>query len=1009
MFKKRSPLRTLVIIILALVVIALIGALLQYALYVSAESQSSALYVDLTTYPAYAAMGFDGEFTKGIPAGARTIDSGLHTFKNYFPEHEKQAFLSPHRDINAEFTLMVPFSLSDEQYKVLEENQDFQPGLFIAAIGTNWEIYLNGVLCRSEMFVNEQGNITKYRTMRSVNCALDSSLFRAGENLLAFRFVGPPSIIDTGLFYASPHYIGDYFTIYRGQTDYLNVVLCTMYAFVGLYHLLLFVMRPYDRENMFYGLFSICTGIYFIARSPVIHLMIENTAISQRLEYASVYAVIFCIAAFIEYISHRRILWPTRIYGSIMLVLGIAQSVLSLRFADDVLTVWQIMALMMFIYMVAYDILYTFIRMLRRSLRDPQRTKAGRAVLMESLDTPLGNIVVSLSVLLFSSIYDIFDAIVLHTGVMVTRYTFFLFTIGVAVTLARRYTNQYSQVNEAKGILERSNVSLEAIVQERTRALAEQVEIAKAASQAKSAFMATMSHEIRTPLNAIIGLGEIVLNEKTLTPAMQDSMLKITGSGKVLLHIVNDILDISKIEAGNFELVPVEYSTAELIGDAVQLNMSRIGKKPIEFKLSVDPNLPTQLHGDELRVRQILNNLLSNAIKYTREGTVSLAISLERADSSAHMVFCVSDTGIGIRPEDMDRLFAEYSQLDVKANRKIEGTGLGLAITQKLVDLMEGTIDVTSEYGKGSEFALHLSQKIVDRTPIGLAVASRLESFIRMDDGAARPFAPSRTYDAHVLVVDDIAINLDVATGLLAPYGLRVDCVSSGYEALDLLRNGRVCYDAILMDHMMPQMDGVETTQRIRNEIDSDYARTVPIIALTANALASSKAMFLSNGFSDFLSKPIDTKKLDALLLKWFGEKPPAPSVQGEPSMPEIVPEASFVPSGIDYQEGLLRYGSEKTFNRLLGAFVKTVPPLVDKLRNPTPESLADYIINVHGFKGGCFGVCANAVGKLAEHLEHAGKAGDFATIEAQNPALIAAAEQLLSDLAAQLKGLAAP
>jgi signal transduction histidine kinase len=279
------------------------------------------------------------------------------------------------------------------------------------------------------------------------------------------------------------------------------------------------------------------------------------------------------------------------------------------------------------------------------------------------LNTPLGNILVAMLFLGATSIFDALDSLLLHSGVMLTRYSFFIFTIGAAFILARHFGNKYEQVN-------RTNIELEATVRERTRELAKQVEIAESASRAKSEFMATMSHEIRTPLNAIIGLSDIELR-RSLPSSVNESFRKIRSSGAVLLGIINDILDISKIEAGSLEILPVVYETADIISASVQLNMVRIGEKPIEFRLYLDEALPASLCGDELRIKQILNNILSNAIKYTNEGTVSLRVGCEPAEAGIILIFAVSDTGIGIRPEDLNRLFLEYSQLDSKANRKI--------------------------------------------------------------------------------------------------------------------------------------------------------------------------------------------------------------------------------------------------------------------------------------------------------------------------------------------------
>jgi signal transduction histidine kinase/CheY-like chemotaxis protein len=407
------------------------------------------------------------------------------------------------------------------------------------------------------------------------------------------------------------------------------------------------------------------------------------------------------------------------------------------------------------------------------------------------------------------------------------------------------------------------------------KTLVELKDMAENASRAKSAFLATMSHEIRTPLNAILGLSDIQLQKKLPDDTLRD-IRKIHNSGSDLLGIINDILDISKIEAGGFELIPVDYKTAWMVNATVQLNRVRIGSKPIGFELFIDETIPCKLNGDELRVKQIFNNLLSNAIKYTKEGTVSLSIKWKEDGDDAILICKVKDTGQGIKAEDIGKLFSEYNQLDTRANRLVEGTGLGLSITKNLAAMMGGKINVESEYGKGSTFTVSLRQTIVDRTPIGKEVASDLAAFrFRENSGAASESLVRSAIKGNVLVVDDVEINLEVAKGIMEPYGLIVDCAQSGKEAIEKIRlaaSGAIAqYDIVFMDHMMPEMDGIETTYIIRSEIPDDYARNVPIIALTANALVGNEEMFLSNGFSGYISKPIDLVQLDGILAKWAG------------------------------------------------------------------------------------------------------------------------------------------
>ncbi|MDR2386433.1 MAG: response regulator [Deltaproteobacteria bacterium] len=397
---------------------------------------------------------------------------------------------------------------------------------------------------------------------------------------------------------------------------------------------------------------------------------------------------------------------------------------------------------------------------------------------------------------------------------------------------------------------------------------------AKTASEAKTTFLANMSHEMRTPLNAIIGFSELIIHGHTEEDELEDSLQKIHSAGLILLGIVNDILDITKIEAGKFDLIPVDYDLASLINDTVTVNLIRITDKPIEFGLELDSKLPSRLFGDELRIKQLINNLLSNAFKYTMEGNVDLSVTGKRDGSDFFLTVTVKDTGIGIKPEDLNKLFSEYSQLDTKSNRKIEGTGLGLAITRRLVDMMDGTIKVESQYGYGSTFSITIKQKFVTEVPIGKNVADNLENFeLRQSRTLSNDMSITALPYARVLVVDDVKANLDVARGMLKPYGMQIDCATSGQAAIDLLSDQKVLYDAVFMDHMMPGMDGIEATHRIRETIGTDYARNIPIIALTANAIVGNEKMFLENGFQAFLTKPIEMKRMDLVLRQYVRNK----------------------------------------------------------------------------------------------------------------------------------------
>jgi signal transduction histidine kinase/HPt (histidine-containing phosphotransfer) domain-containing protein/ActR/RegA family two-component response regulator len=553
-----------------------------------------------------------------------------------------------------------------------------------------------------------------------------------------------------------------------------------------------------------------------------------------------------------------------------------------------------------------------------------------------------------------------------------------------------------------------------------TKSLIQAREEALAGTRAKSEFLARMSHEIRTPLNAVLGLSEVEL-EKNYPEGTMANIEKIYDSGSLLLEIVNDILDISKIQSGNFEITPGDYEFSGLISDTVRLNITRIGSKPIDFKLELDETIPAKLNGDELRIRQILNNLLSNAFKYTEKGVVSLRVVWERREDKAWLNFTVQDSGRGIRKENLEKLFVEYTQFDIAANRRIEGTGLGLPITRGLVETMGGTIAVESEYGVGSVFRVSLPQGIAGITPLGRETAENLTAFHFVEDrNQVRGDKIIRTAMPYgrVLVVDDVPTNLDVLKGLLMPYRLKVDTVLSGPEAVDAVRRENPRYDLIFMDHMMPGMDGIEAVRIIRNELAGEYAQKVPVIVLTANAVTGNREMFLENGFDDFISKPIDIKRLDMALNQWIRDKhEKAPPREGAPKgMPENgeIDGGEFDAGGkwllehpvegIDFPAALARYGnSGAVYLPILKSFMAHIPQLLEQMESSRESSLRNYAIEVHGLKGACATVGAGAAA-LAEELEAASRDGDAEFVRAHHEVLVREALGLTARLGELLK-----
>ncbi|MDR0331161.1 MAG: response regulator [Chitinispirillales bacterium] len=495
-------------------------------------------------------------------------------------------------------------------------------------------------------------------------------------------------------------------------------------------------------------------------------------------------------------------------------------------------------------------------------------------------------------------------------------------------------------------------------------------EIAEESNRAKSRFLAAMSHEIRTPMNVILGVTEIQLQDESLPLHLREAFVQIYNSSDLLLGIINDILDLSKIEADKMELLPALYELASLINDTAHLNMMR-SSNPIEFELDVDENAPINLIGDELRIKQILNNMLSNAFKFTDAGKIKLIVKAEEESGESEnvtLVLTVSDTGQGMTKEQMGRLFTEYTRFNSPANRMVEGTGLGMNITRRLVNMMGGSITVESEPDRGTTVCVRLPQKRGGNQRIGKELAENLRKF-RVDTSSnAKKAHLTREYMPYgrALIVDDVESNLYVAKGLMAPYGLTIDTAVSGLEAVNKVKSGK-SYDIIFMDHMMPKMDGIEAAKRIR-----ELGYKEPIVALTANAVVGQADIFLKNGFDGFISKPIDIRQLNATLNKLVRDKQPA----------EVIEKAR------GEREAALRAVSASSANaaspELLAVFAsdanRAMPIIEAAAKNagslPEGEMLA-FTTAVHGMKSALANIGETRLSQMALSLEKAGKAGD--------------------------------
>ena len=618
----------------------------------------------------------------------------------------------------------------------------------------------------------------------------------------------------------------------------------------------------------------------------------------------------------------------------------------------------------------------------------------------------------------------------------------------------------------------------------------QQAKAALLSNEAKSAFLSNTSHEIRTPMNAILGMVDLIIHENT-SDTVRSYANDIRSACKGLLTIINDILDISKIEAGKLEIVPASYHISSLLVDTISIVKMRTDEKNITFAVNIDPNIPSELIGDEMRIKQVLVNLLNNAVKFTQEGQITLSVESHIENDFCRLFFSVEDTGIGIKPADMEKIFVLFQQVDTKKNRNIEGTGLGLSISKQLVEMMDGSLDVISEYGTGSTFTASIKQIIANAEPITMlknpdkisvlvyenrpahlnsviytldsldcnyeVCNSRAEIDSHLDDAkydylfisamyiekvqavaaekqpkaviivldgdgtsynntiavlmpihclqianilndeyadiaSCSPTVSITAPEAKVLVVDDNMVNLKVAAGLLKIFAIQADTAVNGMRAVEMVRQTE--YDLVFMDHMMPDMDGIDTTVAIR-ALGDEYAN-LPIVALTANAIGGVREMFKAEGLDDFLAKPIEMSKLNAILKKWL---PTEKQIIGEAV---ALPETGYVEIfGLDTQKGIINSGGSTTsYNEILAIYAADCEGrLQDMAKHHKLGDLRALSICIHAIKSASANIGATDVSDMASALESAGKIGNAEYIDVNLSRFVSSISELLVNI----------
>lgn len=510
------------------------------------------------------------------------------------------------------------------------------------------------------------------------------------------------------------------------------------------------------------------------------------------------------------------------------------------------------------------------------------------------------------------------------------------------------------------------------------------------ANRAKTNFVSNMSHEIRTPMNSIVGITEILLRSQH-SPKEQEYLLNIQSSGRVLLTIINDVLDCSKMEAGKMQLFDEPYDTCSLFHDLRISMENRIGHSGLELIYDIDQDIPCKLKGDMGRIRQVIINLVNNAIKYTEKGSVRFSVHVRQKNTDKVMLYYeVADTGIGIRKEDQKILFDAFQRVEMDRNRYVEGTGLGLTISQNLVNMMGGVIEVESEYGKGSRFFFTIEQTIIDPTPVSAVNYNGQKDNVTEKEAECLFIAP----EAHILLVDDNELNLVVAKELLKPLRMQIDTAENGLQAVKMVRDGQ--YDLVLMDHMMPVMDGIEAAKAIR-ALPEDKYQKLPIIALTANAMVDARKEFLNAGMNGFVAKPIDFTRICNQLKLWLPKDlvRDVPKEEAKKLLADDLSDREIQPEdpqmGFSFEEGVNHCGSKAALMKTIRIFYRTIDSKADKIEQCLKEGLiSDYVVEVHALKSSALLIGAVPLSEAAKELEGYGKQGKTELLEEKTPDLLA-------------------
>lgn len=761
---------------------------------------------------------------------------------------------------------------------------------------------------------------------------------------------------------------GDTMVVGLVGNNLADIACCLLIVISAVILFVLAVIRWYTNQpsqgGLFLGLFGLTAGVYCFIGTDTMNLFFDMQGMHVLQEYLMLMLPLFLALYFEKNLGH---MFPRRFGGLLFIVScnAVVQIILELLGVRDLLAMADVSAAML--GLVCVVAIASLIQLGGKS--------RGRQILL-----PILAVLVLLAGEVAEVILNYFS---LYAYARVaTLYGMALFGLLLAILHILHISREYRRDAEEK-VKE---------TEQQNRQLAQAKREAFAANEAKGKFLAQMSHEIRTPINVILGMDEMILREST-EPNVREYAMDIHTAGQSLLSLINDILDFSKIDSGKMEIVPVNYEVSSMIHDLVNMTLQRAIDKGLRLEVEVDPDIPSRLFGDDVRIRQVLINILTNAVKYTEKGTIWLRVRNHVSEGKAALRFEVEDTGIGIKEEDLPKLSAEFERIEENRNRNIEGTGLGMSITIRLLKLLDSALHVESRYGEGSKFSFELEQKIMDETPIG-DFGSKVKQMAENYTYESALYAP----DAKILVVDDNATNRKVLRNLLKETQIQVTEAGGGEECLSLVQENR--YDLIFLDHMMPGMDGVETLHHMK-ALSEFPNKDTPVVVLTANAVSGAKEAYLEEGFDDFLSKPVVPDKLEGMILKMLPKELLQKAGKAERKPSAKAPAAEFqleelpVVEGLDWNYAWLHLPDPELLAYTVREFYEQIEPAADALERAyggiaDAAYLEQYRIQVHAMKSLAATIGIIALSGMAMVLEAAARDGNTDIITSMTDVFLA-------------------